>query len=100
MQPRAHPRDIPPDCRQLCVIGKLLRRLLHAQTELLPQQGMQLGSELVARLCVEVFFAFRSFHLSRSYPRRRCTNVVLIGSLAAASANASRASASSTPSIS
>src|SRR5581483_10336816 len=78
-------------------VGELRRRLLHAQIELLAQH---VGELLAARLGVHrpVFFRFR-FHGHLRYSVR-VTIMVRTGSFAAASLNASRASASLTPSIS
>ena len=68
------------------------------------QQRLELRLQLGGRLARERLLRFGFLHDVPGHPRqppiRRCTNVVRIGSLADASANASRASASSTPSIS
>ena len=78
--------------------GKYIRRStkLHAQVELLLAQGQQLVIQFLRVLGPQVLHVFGRFH----YRIVRLTKVVFTDSLAAARRNASRASASVTPSIS
>jgi len=93
--------DAATDVLELRRIRKLLRRALHPQAELFLQQRLELRLQLARILPGKRVSRVSAFHrVLRQPPISRCTNVVRSGSLAAASANASRASASSTPSIS
>ena len=73
-------------------LGELAGGLLHAEGEALLVQLGQVGLELVSRLFTQLL----EFH-QRTV---RVTKVVVTESLAAARRNASRATVSSTPSIS
>ena len=92
-----HARDLAAHALDLAVLGEALRGQLHAQAELrlaqLQQLLVQLFGALGAQLVVRCSCVLRQ-------PIMRCTKAVRIGSFAAASAKASRASDSSTPSIS
>ena len=92
--------DVAARVLQLRVVGELLRRLLHAQAELRLQQLARLPSR--GRRRPWRGGQTSSLLIPSAFRRRpgAATNVVLSGSLAAARRNASRASASSTPSIS
>src|SRR6266545_7946205 len=101
MDQRPRPGDVPPHLAQLVAVLELLGRLLHPQAELLLQERVELGLELGRRFGSERFLGFGELHHGlRQPPTSLRTNVVRIGSFAAASANASRATVSSTPSIS
>src|SRR5690606_27733935 len=84
--------DLAADAAHVVGLGKLAGGLLHAQGELLLVQLEQVALELFGRLPAE----FLDVH-QRTV---RVTNWVVTESLAAARRNASRAVASSTPSIS
>src|SRR3546814_5197891 len=84
--------DLAADAAHVVGLGELAGGLLHAQRELLLLQLDHVGLQLVGRLPAE----FLEFH-QRTV---RVTKVVVTESLAAARRNASRAVASSTPSIS
>src|SRR5262245_54149828 len=75
---------------------ELTTRALEAQVELLLAQLGELRVELVGRLGADV----GSLHRIHPYCPRRVTSLVLIGSFAAASRNASSATTRDTPSIS
>src|SRR5262249_25634935 len=87
--------DVAPHHAHARRVLELAARPPEAQVELLLLQLGQVGLQLVRRLDAQVF----RFHRPYSTPRR-VTILVLIGSLAAASAKASRAVCSGTPSIS
>src|SRR5690349_16833149 len=84
--------DVAPDAAQLMRLGKLAAALLHAQIELLLAQVEQMLLQLVGRLGIQII---GGHHITA-----RVTNWVCTESLAAARRNASRAVASSIPSIS
>src|SRR6188768_3168282 len=101
MKERARAGDVAPHFFQLFSVRELLGRPLHPKAELLLQERRELRLELFRRLAGERFRLVRLLHLDlRQPPMSRWTNVVRIGSFAEASANASRATDSSTPSIS
>src|SRR5690348_13961649 len=84
--------DVAPDAAQLVRLAELAGALLHAQVELLLAQVQQMLLQLVGRLGVQIV---GGHHITA-----RVTNWVCTESLAAARRNASRAVASSIPSIS
>ena len=92
-----HARDLALHALDLAVLGEALGGQLHAQAELRLAQLQQLLVQLFHALAAQ----FARFHVVvLLQPIMRCTNAVRIGSFAAASAKASRAIVSSTPSIS
>src|SRR5690606_39864115 len=92
VQHRLDPRNVPADLLHFRRTRQLAGRLLHAKVELLPAQVEKFFLQLLRRLVSEL--------LRVHYITCRETNVVLTGSFAAASRNASRAISSVTPSIS
>ena len=86
--------DLIKDIRFGMLAHRTSGGMLHAQRKLRLQQVKQLSVQLISALGAEIT------HFHAQAPTMRVTNTVSIGSLAAASRKASRASASSTPSIS
>src|SRR5690606_32139815 len=86
------PGHVTTGATDLVRLGRLAASLLHTQIELLALELGELFTQLLGGLLAQVG------HLHHSTVR--VTNVVLIGNLADARANASRAASSGTPSIS
>src|SRR5690606_13734808 len=96
-QDRAHPRDVPPQRLDQARVLELLRRTAETQSEQLLACVRNSVLDLLDREIPDL----RRLHSAPPSPARsRSTTFDLTGSLAAASAKASRASSSGTPSIS
>src|SRR5271156_1679297 len=95
-----NPRDVATDDAHPRGIRQLAAGPLEAQVELLFLQPQRLVFELVLGHDLDVRQAFARLHRLSPYSAMRWIKRVLIGSFAAASSNASRATCSGTPSTS